>query len=63
MVCYYTDDDNANNTEISIDINDLQKDYDLYLLDEDNDYKKIGKYKSGDKLNLKRNSVVLIKSY
>ncbi|MBQ6708340.1 MAG: hypothetical protein IJM97_05260 [Clostridia bacterium] len=61
MISFYNDNDEDNSIKtIDLDINGKEE-YDLYILDEDHNYEKVGAYKKGTPLNIKHNTVIMLK--
>ena len=62
MLSYYTDDDEAGEVTLQINLQGMGHKYEVYLLDEDNTNEFIMEVGPSFELTLKRNSVVLLKS-
>lgn len=63
MISFYTDDDNCKDIcDIELDFHNCSKEYEMFLLDKDNDAQCIGKVSAGEVIQLKPNTVCLLKS-
>ena len=63
MICYFSDDDTKGEKEIAINLEGNDKDFELFVLDEEKDCENMGTFNFNNrKVLLKRNSVILIKS-
>ena len=62
MLCYYTDDDNAGEKTVQVELANASDTYELYLLDEDNNGELLKTVDNSFEITLKRNTVVLLKS-
>ena len=62
MVTYFSDNDDATDGEVVLDIKNGAEKYEMYLLDEDHDNELVGEVKACEVLTLKPQSVVYLKS-
>ena len=62
MISFYNDNDNDTSVKTTdLDITGGKEEYEIYLLDEDNNADKVGIYKKGTPLEIKHNTVILLK--
>lgn len=62
MLCYYTDDDDAGEKTVHIELENASDKYELYLLDEEHNAEWLQTVENSFEIALKRNSAVLLKN-